>query len=1134
MEELQNYLQELAQLRASGAALPEISGYPALKDLLDAVGSQLKPKVTALIQLANSGAGVPDGGLFTPDQLKGSPEDAPLRGLKPSRGVLEVKAVDADLMAVAKTEQVENYVKHYGQVLLTNYRALHILRQGVPGQIICGETFYLAESETAFWQLAAHPRKAAEQHGAALTEFLHRALLSAAPLENPRDLAFFLASYARDALHRAEQAPRDTLKDLRSSLETALGMKVESERGEHFFRSTLVQTLFYGVFSAWVMWHKERPARHDAFDWRTAAFNLRLPVLQRLFHELASPARVADLHVGDLLDWSADTLNRVNRPAFFERFAEEHAVQYFYEPFLEAFDPQLREDFGVWYTPEEIVRYMVARVDRTLRDQFNRPAGLADPGVVVLDPCCGTGAYLVETLRTIHRYHAEEASLGRSQAAFEVKKAAQTRVFGFELLPAPYVVAHLQLGLIFQELGAPLDERASERAAVYLTNALTGWVPVKDPKQLVMKELEAERDAANHVKQVRQILVILGNPPYNGLAGVAVEEERDLSDAYRETKTPRCPQPQGQGLNDLYVRFYRMAERQIVEKTREGIVCFISNYSWLDGLSHPGMRERYLEVFDEIAVDCLNGDKYKTGKLTPEGEPDPSVFSTEFNREGIQVGTAVTLLVRRSRREKAMTPEAGERSLSLPTSAPAAELRFRHFWGRTKRTDLEASLKARSKRVYQKLTPAVELGLPFMPARVGAGYLQWPRLPDLLPRSFPGVKTSRDEALVAICREDLEERMRRYFDPAVSDEEVRLLTPCLMAKTRRFDPKRTRELLLPLGMDSGRIVRYAYRPFDLRWLYWHPAAKLLDEKRAGYAAQVVDSNLWLSAGQRNRKEHFYAPQVARVLADHHLVESNVGMFPLLLRESPPSYASSSLHETPDLFSPHGGNGGGSPPQEPVIRPNLSDAAAAYLAGLGGAPEALFFHIVAVLHAPAYRAENTGALRQDWPRVPLPKTRDKLEASARLGREVATLLDPETPFPGVTSGKIREELRHVARLHGADLNVTAGWGIAGKGGIVMPAKGCVTPSGTDALDAWLNDTTCWEAVPRAVWEYTLGGYQVLKKWLSYREGRLLRRPLTSDEARDFTHSARRIAALIQLQPGLDDNYAKVREAPHTWG
>ena len=155
------------------------------------------------------------------------------------------------------------------------------------------------------------------------------------------------------------------------------------------------------------------------------------------------------------------------------------------------------------------------------------------------------------------------------------------------------------------------------------------------------------------MKQKKPVLVILGNPPYNGFAGMAVDEERGLSTAYRTTK--RVRRPEGQGLNDLYVRFFRMAERRIAEKTGRGVVCFISNYSWLDGLSFTGMRERYLEAFDAIRIDCLNGDKYRTGKTTPDGDPDPSIFSTPEDPVGIQVGTAITTLVRKADHKPAKT-----------------------------------------------------------------------------------------------------------------------------------------------------------------------------------------------------------------------------------------------------------------------------------------------------------------------------------------------------------------------------------------------------------------------------------------------------------------------------------------------
>ena len=325
---------------------------------------------------------------------------------------------------------------------------------------------------------------------------------------------------------------------------------------------------------------------------------------------------------------------------------------------------------------------MVARVDKALKDDIDIPDGLAADNVYILDPCTGTGSYLAEVLRRIAS-NLDDKGLGGLKGAM-VKKAALERVFGFEIMPAPFVVAHLQIGLVLQSLGAALADDGSERAGVYLTNALTGWEP-HVTKPLPFPELEQERERAAEVKQTKPILVILGNPPYNGYAGMAMEEERSLSTAYRTANKVR--RPEGQGLNDLYVRFFRMAERRIVEKTGRGIICFISNYSWLDGLSFTGMRERYLEAFDAIRIDCLNGDKYKTGKVAPDGTPDPSIFSTEKNREGIQVGTAIATLVRKN------------------DSQPDTTVQFRNLWGRDKRQQLVESAETNMGMLYEAVKP---------------------------------------------------------------------------------------------------------------------------------------------------------------------------------------------------------------------------------------------------------------------------------------------------------------------------------------------------------------------------------------------------------------------------------------------
>ena len=250
--------------------------------------------------------------------------------------------------------------------------------------------------------------------------------------------------------------------------------------------------------------------------------------------------------------------------------------------------------------------------------------------------------------------------------------------------------------------------------------------------------------------------------------------------------------------------------------------------------------------------------------------------------------------------------------------------------------------------------------------------------------------------------------------------------------------------------------------------------------------------------------------------------------------------------------------------------NLSPRARAYLAALGvenldadaDTAALIWMHALATGYAPAYLAENSDGIRADFPRVPLPATRELLEQSAALGREVAALLDTERQVAGVTSGAIRPELRHVAvlrRTDGAgqlnpqagDLVLRAGWGHKGKAGVVMPGKGrtrardyataeradapppALAAFGPQTHDIFLNDAAVWANVPARVWDYTVGGYQVIKKWLSYREHDILGRALTTAEAREVTQTARRIAALLLLEPQLDANYARVKAACHVW-
>ena len=408
------------------------------------------------------------------------------------------------------------------------------------------------------------------------------------------------------------------------------------------------------------------------------------------------------------------------------------------------------------------------------------------------------------------------------------------------------------------------------------------------------------------------------------------------------------------------------------------------------------------------------------------------------------------------------------------------------------------------------------------------GWQDWPALPDLFPTSFPGVKTSRDGFLVDVDLDRLKQRVADYFNADLSHEDITRRYPGVMKSTARFNAHAVRDALLKRGNPAANgFVRHAYRPFDTRWLYWEGDTKLLDEKRAEYKPHVFEGNLWFSFNKRAQRGAAEPRAVTTEhLGCHDLIGNATCFFSLWLR-----------HDGLALD----GNG-------TARRPNLSPNAQRYLDSLGVGVEDLFHHVIATLHDPGYRTSNAGALRMEWPRIPLPGwpdgvvdgAADALAESAARGRQLAALLDSDTPVAGVTTGTLRSELAAIAvptttdggNMAGDDFAVSAGWGHFGTGDAVMPGQGriverdytddegtaltdAIPTLGDTAFDVYLNERAYWRNVPAAVWNYQLGGYQVLKKWLSYRESKVLGRLLLPEEIQHFTDTARRIAAISSL-------------------
>ena len=565
------------------------------------------------------------------------------------------------------------------------------------------------------------------------------------------------------------------------------------------------------------------------------------------------------------------------------------------------------------------------------------------------------------------------------------------------------------------------------------------------------------------------------------------------------------------------------------------MVCFITNFSYLRDPSFVVMRRRLLGSFDRLWFDNLNGDARETGKTTPTGLPDPSVFSTAQNPAGIRKGAAIGLLVR--------TPRA-------PDAAPApATVHYRELWGANKRGQLLDSLAAPDiEALYDTAAPTQQNKFSFKKADLDLAYESWPTVAECASFLSNGLMEKRGGALFSDNKAELESRIAHYLDKSLSWQDYRKNNSFLIEEYARFNPEKTREKLLSSDeIGAPQIIRYEVRPFDTKWAYFTAVRPVWNEPRPFFNAQVFPGNFFLISRPASITSSEGFPfSFTTNLGDNDYSRGHAYYFPILLKNHPKQ------EKTLSLF-----------PIEVQTTANLSPGARAYLAGLGLAdldalPQAglVWYHALAVGYSPLYRLRHAAGLQANWPRVPLPATAAALHASAALGRQVAALLSADVPLAGVSTAPAKAlqpfgRLETVPPATEADLGLTANWGYGGHGKPVMPGPGRaearpyseperqaletlfgehhITPAqgyalvGEQALDVYLNDTTRWAAVPTHVWATTIGGYQVLKKWLSYREQPILGRDLSHDEARYVSQVVRRLLRLRLLAPALDACY-----------
>jgi hypothetical protein len=1145
-----SYARELAPL-VSTPGVNEPTYYPAIQNLLAGL---LRDRALPFQVRVGTSQYRPTGGADMPDLAlyDGAGEFPVVLG--------EVKLPTAELedMAVSteRDDQIGRYLRRTGVVLLTNVRGFALLVGGdargdgpvPPHERRVLDTVELWPSSSALKKGAAVAPEAAE----ALAGLLERAVTEFAAIAEPESLARILARQARRAKQDLPKQFSQAVRPLLDDFGKALGIHFEGEDGEEFLRSSLIQTVFYGLFASWTLWH--RAGAKGPFAWHDISRWLRIPFLGALFHEFEHPARLKELGLKAHLDAATAALSRVDAGRFFARFEAPGvsldpeggspattAILYFYEPFLEAFDPELRKQLGVWYTPWQIVRYQVRRVDRLLREELGCSRGLADRRVVILDPCCGTGAYLIEALRCVGEQLRSEGT-GALLAA-ELLDAVCRRLIGFEILTAPFVIAQLQIYLMLDELGAAPDE--AHRPAVFLTNALTDWDSGEQMK-LAFPELQEEHDAARRVKREERIIVVLGNPPYNRFAGVPLDEEASLVDHYKGIRRDAKGQQLGRSaiyerwgvrkqlLDDLYIRFFRLAEIRIGDRAEHGIVSFISNSSFLAGRSHPLMRESLLTNFDDVWIDNLHGNRLASER-TPWGQSCETIFSTDAGGPGIKVGTSITTLVKKG--------GPGART-------PGARVRLRDFWGRAdaKRQALLESLgldeapdavrkgwqeQPQGPRAYEDVVPS-EAGMWRLVSEMASGfYDDWPALDELFPASFQGVNPNRglDGSVIDHDPERLGRRMREYFSDA-RFEDLANAHPELCKDRARYDARETRDLVRrQSSFDGDRIVPYLVFPLDLRHIYYEPVGKLLNEKRPELWANRGDNRFLLAVPQARRISET-RPLVTSGLFDLHLHDRGSVGFPLRAFEG---------GRESDLFSKGSSR---------VSQSNLAPGAWASLRkayGLKGdlagsdaekLMRRLFALALAVGHAPRFESDHAESLAQDWLHFPVPKDKAVLKECATLGERVGALLDPAADVTDLLTkllGGRRQHLGVIATkavdvVRDSELIVTVTYYGAAPGKWVprLPTEeeGTHEAWGAETGDLWLNDSVYLKNVPERVWRHELGGYPVVKKWLGYRDSkRRDGRPLSLAELEHLRGIVQRLAALLLLQEALDAAYEK---------
>ena len=999
-------------------------------------------------------------------------------------GFIEAKDIgDSDLEGKRKAgnkEQFDRYKQSLNNLIFTDYLDFHFYKDGefetkiAIGHITEKGIVPLPEN---FKQFESHMRFFCINEGYTI--------------KSPKKLAEMMAGKARllsDVIGKSLMSDEDnqedsTLKEQMLAFKNILIHDI-TPKG---FADVYAQTIAYGMFAA-----RLHDPDLDTFSRQEAAELIPKsnPFLRRLFGYIAGP------DIDDRIKWIVDNLAEIFLACDVEEILKnygkstqmEDPIIHFYETFLSEYDPALRKSRGVWYTPAPVVNFIVRAVDDILKTEFGLPQGLADTSqtnitvntqtpdkrsstgykqiqqqvhkVQILDPATGTGTFLAEVIKHVHKKFEGQQGIWSNY----VETHLLPRLNGFELLMASYAMAHLQLDLLLKQTG--FRPTKQQRTRVYLTNSLEEHHP--DTGTLFANWLSTEANEANRIKRDTPVMCIIGNPPYAVSSSNKGEWIQDLITDYKKNLNERKI-----NLDDDYIKFTRFGQHYI-DKNGSGVLAYISNNSFIDGITHRQMRKSLLESFDKIYILDLHGNARKK-EVCPDGSPDQNIFD-------IMQGVSINLFIKTGKNGSSQFGKIFHYDLF-----GKREYKYNQLNKNSLRSLNWTELPYESKNNF------------FVPKNFDEilKYEKGFKVSDLFIINNSGVSTDRDSLFLDEEKSVLSNRIQKLLSGDYSSDFKNTFN----VKDSSGYPLRKR--ITNKIFSEDYIINYHYRPFDIKKIYF-------DETIISRPANVVTKHVTkhentLLILPRQVNDNFHHIFISKIICDSNITSSarlfGAGrLFPLYLYPEPtdqptfdqPTKRTPNLN--PDIVkqiekglgltfadSATGGN--------LCFANNNDDLRDEFKQTF--APIDLLDYIYAVLHSPSYREKYKEFLKIDFPRVPYPDDADTFWQLVQLGsqiREIHLLESPVvdnyiTSYPMPGSNEITNRI------------VRKDWQIIDK----EKQLGRI----------WINDMQYFDNIPLSAWEFYIGGYQPAQKWLKDRRDRTL-------DFEDILHYQRIIVALSETE------------------